>query len=78
LLAEAEIDLKKLDGVSAYTAEKLHDSGILTIMDLAVRTPSDLLERIDTNQSKAMDLINKARIYLTEKEVLKGIQEIIH
>jgi len=70
LLAEAEIDLKKLDGIGPSTADKLHDLRIFTIMDLAVRTPTDRLERIDLNQSKAMDLINKARTYLTEKEVL--------
>lgn len=70
-ISEEEIGLKQLDGVGPATQEKLEAMGIYTVMELAVRSPYDLVDEQDLKSDKAIALVSKARIYLSEKGVIE-------
>ncbi|MBI4257461.1 MAG: DNA repair and recombination protein RadA [Thaumarchaeota archaeon] len=65
-MSEEEIDLESLEGVGSVTAQKLKDSGVRSVLDLAVRGPSEVAEITGWDLRKATDLCNTARIKLVE------------
>jgi DNA repair protein RadA len=61
-----ELELDTLPGIGPATKQKLNDAGILTILDLATSSPSDIADAVDIDTSKAVELNNKARKKLVE------------
>jgi DNA repair protein RadA len=65
-LAEEELELESLEGVGPATKQKLVEGGIHSILDLAVRGPSEVAEAVGIDLTRAMELCNKARAKLVE------------
>lgn len=65
-MSKEDLDLESLEGVGAVTAQKLKDSGVRSVLDLAVRGPSEVAEITGWDLRKATDLCNTARIKLVE------------
>ncbi len=65
-MSEEELDLESMDGVGPVTSQKLIEAGIRTVLDLAVRGPSEVAEASGWDLSKATDLCNKARLRLVQ------------
>ena len=61
-----DLELETLEGVGPATKQKLMDSGIYTILDLASRGPSEIANLANVDLSKAIVLANKARKKLME------------
>jgi len=70
-VTEEAISLKQLEGVGPATKAKLEAMGVYDLMDLAVRSPHDLVDEEEIKMDKAVDLVNKARACLSEKGVLE-------
>lgn len=60
------LEINSLPGVGPVTTKKLNDVGIYTILDVAVRGPSDISDAAGFEMDKAIDLCNKARLKLVE------------
>ncbi|MBI2184940.1 MAG: DNA repair and recombination protein RadA [Thaumarchaeota archaeon] len=65
-MSKEELDLESLEGVGTVTSQKLKDSGVRSVLDLAVRGPSEIAEVTGWDLGKATDLCNRARIKLVE------------
>lgn len=65
-MSEDDLQFDGLDGVGPATKQKLVDAGIRTIVDLAVRGPSDVADSIGLDMSRAIELCQKARLKLVE------------
>ena len=61
-----EMEVDSLEGVGPTTKQKLTDVGINTILDLAIRGPSDVADGIGFDMARAIELCNKARLKLVE------------
>ncbi|MDG6935101.1 MAG: DNA repair and recombination protein RadA [Nitrososphaerota archaeon] len=70
MAAQEELELDTLEGVGPVTKQKLEESGIYTIMDLAARGVGEVAEAINGDSAKATELINKARAKLSELGIL--------
>jgi DNA repair protein RadA len=68
---DKELELDTLPGVGPATKQKLKDSGIETILDLATASPMDIADAVDIDVSKAVELNNKARKKLVEMKRLE-------
>jgi DNA repair protein RadA len=66
------LELDELEGVGPATKAKLNGVGILTVLDLAVKSPSEIADAVGSDLSRASELCNKARTKLVE---LKYLQE---
>ena len=64
MIANLEID--ELDGIGPATKAKLNDIGISTVLDLAVKSPSDVADAVGSDLARATELCNKARAKLVE------------
>jgi DNA repair protein RadA len=62
----ADIEIDELEGIGPATKAKLNDIGILTILDLAVKSPSDVADAVGSDLARATELCNKARMKLVE------------
>ena len=62
----ALMDISSLPGVGPVTTKKLQDVGIYTILDIAVRGPTDIADATNFETDKAVELCNKARLKLVE------------
>ena len=51
--------------------KKLNEVGILTVLDLAVRSPTEIADRLGSDLARATEFANKARIRLVEMGVLE-------
>jgi DNA repair protein RadA len=60
------MEIDELDGIGPATKAKLNDIGILTILDLAVKSPSDVADAVGSDLSRASELCNKARQKLVD------------
>ena len=60
------MEVDSLEGVGPTTKQKLTDVGINTILDLAIRGPSDVADGIGFDMARAIELCNKARVKLVE------------
>lgn len=67
-----ELDLKDLDGVGPTISKKLKDAGIISIVDLAVCSTSELCDRINSTPPTAKKIIDTARDYLREHNFLQA------
>jgi len=65
-MSEEDLELETLPGLGPVTKKKMNESGIYTILDLAVRSPTEVADRIGSDLDKATELCNKARIKLVE------------
>jgi len=65
-----DLELDELEGVGPATKAKLNGAGILTVLDLAVKTPSEVADAVGSDLSKATELCNKARTKLVELKYL--------
>jgi len=70
-IVDLDTDLESLQGLGPATRKKLNDGGIYTILDLAVRSPSDIADRTSTDLVRATDLCNKARLKIVEAGILE-------
>lgn len=66
LMTLEELELDSLEGVGPARKQKLIDAGIHTIMDLAVRGPSEVADTVGLDLAAAIELCNKARNRLVE------------
>ncbi|MDA4111650.1 MAG: DNA repair and recombination protein RadA [Thaumarchaeota archaeon] len=62
----ANIEIDELDGIGPATKAKLNDIGITTVLDLAVKSPSEVADAVGSDLSRATELCNKARAKLVE------------
>jgi len=62
----ADLEIDELDGIGPATKAKLNDIGIVTILDLAVKSPSEVADAVGSDLARATELCNKARIKLVE------------
>ena len=62
----ALMEISSLPGVGPVTTKKLQDVGIYTILDIAVRGPTDIADATNFETDKAVELCNKARLKLVE------------
>ncbi len=66
-----DTDLESLPGLGPATKKKLNEAGIYTILDLAVKSPSEIADRIGSDLARATEFANKARLRLVEAGVLE-------
>jgi DNA repair protein RadA len=66
-----DIEIDELDGVGPATKAKLNGAGILTVLDLAVKSPTEIAEATGQDLSKATELCNKARLKLVDMKYLE-------
>jgi DNA repair protein RadA len=62
----ADVEIDELEGIGPATKAKLNDIGITTILDLAVKSPSEVADAVGSDLSRATELCNKARAKLVE------------
>ncbi|MGI0090813.1 MAG: DNA repair and recombination protein RadA [Nitrososphaerales archaeon] len=60
------LDIEELEGVGPATKAKLNEAGIVTLLDLAVKSPSEVAEAAGYDLSRASELCSKARAKLVE------------
>lgn len=60
-MAQGSLDLEDLPGVGPSTAEKLRESGFLTVESIATASPSELAEVAEIGESTAKKIIRAAR-----------------
>ncbi|HZW57207.1 MAG TPA: DNA repair and recombination protein RadA [Nitrososphaerales archaeon] len=60
------MEIDELDGIGPVTKAKLNSAGIVTLMDLAVKSPSEVADAVGSDLSRASELCNKARSKLVE------------
>ena len=60
------LNLDELEGIGPVTKSKLNAAGILTVLDLAVKSPSEVADVSGYDLSKATELCNRARVRLVE------------
>ncbi len=62
----AKLEIDELDGVGPATKAKLNDVGIVTVLDLAVKSPSEVADAVGSDLARVTELCNKARLKLVE------------
>jgi len=62
----ARLEIDELEGVGPATKAKLNDVGIVTVLDLAVKSPSDVADAMGSDLARATELCNKARTKLVD------------
>ncbi len=70
-LSASDVEIDELEGVGPATKEKLNNAGILTVMDLAVKSPSEIADAIGSDLARAVELSTKARTKLVELHYLE-------
>jgi DNA repair protein RadA len=65
-MSTEELELDSLEGVGPARKQKLMDAGIHTILDLAVRGPTEVADTVGLDLAAAIELCNKARNRLVE------------
>lgn len=66
-----DLEMDSLPGVGPATKQKLTDAGFSTILDLAIRGPSEVADATGLDLGKSVDLCNKARVKLVELGVFE-------
>jgi DNA repair protein RadA len=66
-----DTDIESLPGLGPATKKKLNEAGIYTILDLAVKSPSEIADRIGSDLGRATEFANKARLRLVEAGVFE-------
>lgn len=60
------LEIDELEGIGPATKAKLNDIGIHTVLDLAVKSPSEVADAVGSDFTRASELCNKARSKLVE------------
>ncbi len=68
---DLDVDIASLPGLGSVTKKKLNEIGIMTILDLAVRSPTEIADRLGSDLSRATEFANKARIKLVALGILE-------
>jgi DNA repair protein RadA len=63
--------IENLDGIGSVRANRFHQNGIFTIMDLAVCSPIEIKDITGLEEEAALDIVSKAKQVLEDKEVLR-------
>ncbi len=66
----ANMEIDELEGIGPATKAKLNSVGIMTLMDLAVKSPSEVADAVGSDMARASELCNKARSKLVELKYL--------
>jgi DNA repair protein RadA len=66
-----EMEVDELEGIGPATKLKLKDAGISTVMDLAVKSPTEIADAIGTDLARAVEYSSKARAKLIEHHYLE-------
>ncbi len=66
-----ELSLDTLNGIGPVTKQKLENAGIYTVLDLAIRGPSEIAEAIGVDLKKAIEFSSSARMRLMELGLLE-------
>ena len=61
-----EIEIDELEGIGPATKDKLNVAGIITVLDLAAKSPSEIADVMNSDLASASELCNKARTKLVE------------
>jgi DNA repair protein RadA len=64
------MEIDELEGIGPATKAKLNSVGIMTLMDLAVKSPSEVADAVGSDMARASELCNKARSKLVELKYL--------
>ncbi len=62
----ANLEVDELEGIGPAMKAKLNATGIVTVLDLAVKSPSDVADAVGSDLTRATELCNKARAKLVE------------
>jgi DNA repair protein RadA len=68
---DIDSDLETLSGLGPVTKKKLLEAGIQTILDLSVRSPNEIADRVGIDLIRATEFSNKARLALVKAGVLE-------
>jgi len=61
-----DLGIEEIEGIGPTTKAKLNDMGIMTLMDLAVKSPAEVADAMGSDLARASELCNKARSKLVE------------
>ena len=68
---DIDTSIDSLPGLGPVSKKKLNEVGILTVLDLAVRSPTEIADRLGSDLGRATEFANKARIKLVEMGLLE-------
>ena len=63
--------IESLDGIGTVRANRFHQNGIFTIMDLAVCSPIEIKDITGLEEEAALDIVTKAKEVLEQKEIIR-------
>ena len=66
-----DLEIDELEGIGPVMKAKLNGAGIRTVVDLAVKSPSDVADAIGSDMARASEMCNKARSKLVELKYLE-------
>ena len=66
-----DLEIDELEGIGPVMKAKLNGAGIRTVVDLAVKSPSDVADAIGSDIARASEMCNKARSKLVELKYLE-------
>ncbi len=66
-----DLEIDELEGIGPVMKAKLNEAGIRTVVDLAVKSPSDVADAIGSDMARASEMCNKARSKLVELKYLE-------
>jgi DNA repair protein RadA len=70
-MSSEDLSLDAIEGIGPVTKQKLESAGIYTVLDLAVRGPSELADAIGVDLKRAVEFSNSARLRLMELGILQ-------
>jgi DNA repair protein RadA len=70
-ISHISLEIQDVEGIGPTTAKKLGDAGIISVMDLAVKTPEQLAVDINSSKDTAATFILAAQKLLRESNVLE-------
>ncbi len=70
-ILDMDTDIDSIQGLGPASKKKLQEAGVYTILDLAVRSPTDIADRTGIELVRATDFCNKARLKIVETGLLE-------
>ena len=64
--------IESLEGIGTVRANRFHQNGIFTIMDLAVCSPIEIKDITGLEEEAALDIVSKAKQILEDKYIIKN------
>jgi DNA repair protein RadA len=65
------LEVEELDGIGPVMKNKLNTAGIITVMDLASKSPSEVADAVGSDLQRATEICEKAREKLVELNYLR-------